>query len=314
MEDRRRGPRRLDPRRPRAAGYVLLGPRTADLRWPALGLPTWCSLTDPIVVAALMLSLVPMAAGAQRAARCGTPSEPPCTVRGMVFTTVSAGRAHTCAVAVGGVGYCWGDATRGALGDGSRRVSRLPVRVAGATIWADIGSGADYSCGLAQSGEVLCWGDSQAVPGWPRTASSPVPVRLTVRAERLSVGRRHACILDSAGQAWCWGWNVDGETGSGKAGIAAAMVADPLPVEGDHRFESIAAGFGFTSAADRDGATWCWGSNVEASSGRVRRRPAVRWLRWAVRPLRCALMFRRDHHVCRPERDTHAVSSGGSRP
>jgi hypothetical protein len=58
----------------------------------------------------------------------------------------------------------------------------------------------------------------------------------------LSVGRRHACFLDRERRAHCWGFNVDGETGTGTAGIEAAMIAAPTPVVGDHRFQSLSAG------------------------------------------------------------------------
>jgi alpha-tubulin suppressor-like RCC1 family protein len=48
---------------------------------------------------------------------------------GLAFTSVSAGRFHTCGVTTNGTAYCWGGNSSGTLGDGTRVNSSVPVRI-----------------------------------------------------------------------------------------------------------------------------------------------------------------------------------------
>jgi alpha-tubulin suppressor-like RCC1 family protein len=74
-------------------------------------------------------------------------------------------------------------------------------------------------------------------------------------------------MLDRVGKAACWGWNVDGETGTGTAGVDASMVATPTPVAGDHTFRALSAGAGFTCGLTTASEVLCWGSNVDGVLG-----------------------------------------------
>jgi len=52
---------------------------------------------------------------------------------GWQFTTIAAGGAHTCAIATGGLAYCWGGNGAGQLGDGTMTAQSAPVPVLGQT-------------------------------------------------------------------------------------------------------------------------------------------------------------------------------------
>ena len=49
----------------------------------------------------------------------------------LLFTQVSAGGQHTCAITTGGASYCWGANGSGQLGDGGAVSQVTPVRVLG---------------------------------------------------------------------------------------------------------------------------------------------------------------------------------------
>jgi alpha-tubulin suppressor-like RCC1 family protein len=219
-----------------------------------------------IVVAAAMLTW-PKGPLEGQWVRCGSRSTPPCTASAVTFRTISAGFQHSCGVSRRGDAYCWGDGRKGALGNGTDAIQRMPQRVAGTHAWEEIGAGGDYSCGLTTAGEVYCWGDAQPVPGWPERQWVPAKVSLLVPARSLAVGRRHACVLDGDGRARCWGWNVDGESGSGTSGLQASMIAVPAPVESDARFAMLSAGLDFTCGVTTGGGVECWGTNIDGVIG-----------------------------------------------
>jgi alpha-tubulin suppressor-like RCC1 family protein len=73
----------------------------------------------------------------------------------------------------------------------------------------------------------------------------------------LAPGGYHTCALTSAGAAYCWGSNDNGQLGDG-AGVATNS---PTPVTGGHLWTSLSAGYGSTCGLTTGGAAWCWGSN-----------------------------------------------------
>lgn len=72
----------------------------------------------------------------------------------------------------------------------------------------------------------------------------------------------HACGLDAAGVAYCWGPSPDGETGY--------VSNDSLPVQAvptSLRFVDIDAGQEMTCGLTAAGEIWCWGDNRYAALG-----------------------------------------------
>ena len=218
------------------------------------------------VVVGVLTVVAHASLGAQRPV-CGTRTTAACTAPGLTFQAISAGFAHSCGVTPDGVAYCWGDGRKGALGNGRRQVSRLPQRVIGQYAFVEVGAGGDFTCARTADSQVFCWGGERPVPGWPELSDVPRAVTLPKPATAMAVGRRHVCVLDSEGIAYCWGWNVDGETGGGTSGIDAAMVATPTPVDTDARFKNLSAGLGFTCGVTLEGTVRCWGTNIDRIVG-----------------------------------------------
>lgn len=94
---------------------------------------------------------------------------------------------------------------------------------------------------------------------------------------KLAVGFDHACAINGAGQAMCWGWNSFGQLGAPTseqcAGIYPCSTV-PVAVTGGRTFVAISAGGQHTCALDGDGSAWCWGLNSTGQLGNGSATPA----------------------------------------
>jgi alpha-tubulin suppressor-like RCC1 family protein len=76
-----------------------------------------------------------------------------------VYSSVSAGVAHSCGVTTSGALRCWGANDQGQLGDGTResRTVPTPVTAVGGAV-ARVAVGGQHSCAVLTDGRVQCWG------------------------------------------------------------------------------------------------------------------------------------------------------------
>ena len=207
-------------------------------------------------------------------------SATPVAVSGsLTFTGLAAGAAHTCGVTTSGSAYCWGTNATGELGDGSTSLSTTPVAVAGGMSFVALDVGAGHSCGLTNGGAMFCWGrnaEGQLGLGTatgPQTctdqviACSTVPVQVTggILFSEVTTGGWHTCALSTAGAAYCWGLNDDGQLGTGSTTSTSA----PTLVSGNLTFSAFATGNsrGDTCALTTSGAAYCWGANAAGQLG-----------------------------------------------
>lgn len=97
-------------------------------------------------------------------------------------TFIGIGTNHSCARLLSGKLVCWGDNSRGQLGDGTASDRRTPTTVQDAAgAFTTITGGIDHSCALTTAGGVLCWGDGgfgqvAHAPNWPPSAVVKAPV------------------------------------------------------------------------------------------------------------------------------------------
>lgn len=96
------------------------------------------------------------------------------------------------------------------------------------------------------------------------TGPGEPPVGNTAAFTQLAAGWGMTCGLNSVGKAYCWGNNLDGESGVGE-GVAAAVT--PTAVAGGRAYTQLTAGFNHVCALDAAGAAWCWGQNFLGSVG-----------------------------------------------
>jgi alpha-tubulin suppressor-like RCC1 family protein len=141
-------------------------------------------------------------------------------VRGeLKFDSVSYGHLHVCGLTLTGEGYCWGDGTRGKLGNGGAdQKSAEPVAIAGGLSFKSIGVADRHSCGVATSGDAYCWGandNGQLGDGSIEPRSTPTLVEGGLKFETVSVGGYFSCGITVEGRMYCWGQNKFGQLGDG---------------------------------------------------------------------------------------------------
>jgi alpha-tubulin suppressor-like RCC1 family protein len=181
-------------------------------------------------------------------------------------TAVFAGGRHTCALTTTGDAYCWGDNSRGQLGDGTTASRSTPRRVATVLKFRTLSLGWATTCGITADA-TFCWGDNgegQLGAGlMEELTGAPQRVLTDARMATVSAGYVHACGITTDGTALCWGANPFGQLGTN--GMQSTRV--PVPVAGDTRFRHISAGEFHTCAIGVDSLAWCWGFNGNRELG-----------------------------------------------
>ena len=182
------------------------------------------------------------------------------------FTAVTAGVAHTCALATGSSVYCWGSDRANQLRGGAGVVQSdspllVPALVAGID---SIEAGGSTTCVVA-AGRVYCWGlDDHFQRGTTAGDTMAAPVQKVggdlTNVVSVSVGLSHACAVTSAGELFCWGSNGAGEIGNG-------VTTDTRPAHEPFTagISSVTAGAASTCAISGT-SVYCWGSNRDGQA------------------------------------------------
>jgi alpha-tubulin suppressor-like RCC1 family protein len=83
------------------------------------------------------------------------------------------------------------------------------------------------------------------------------------RFVRLAAGLQYACGITQAGESYCWGWNKQGNLGTGDTVDRLA----PALVRGNHQFVDIAISATHTCAWTQAGRAYCWGIGTSGELG-----------------------------------------------
>ncbi len=201
---------------------------------------------------------------------------------GLAPTGVSVGFGHVCAQWVSG-SYretnCWGRNWEGQTGSTPSPFTLLGQGPFGVPSDAlRVTTQGTFTCVDRPGPSVLCFGagkDGQLGNGMAVNSFTPQQVGGAtllgfppMALSGVSTGQFHACALDPAGAAYCWGNGNYGQLGNGLsargAGISSSM---PAAVVGGLTFKAIAAGQRHTCAIGTDNRIYCWGSNYHGELG-----------------------------------------------
>ena len=87
---------------------------------------------------------------------------------------------------------------------------------------------------------------------------------------QVAAGFVHTCAIASDGAAFCWGGNEYSQLGSDAAADACGgrpCSKTPVPVSGDLRFTSVAAGWVHNCGISVDKSVYCWGGGADGELG-----------------------------------------------
>ena len=192
----------------------------------------------------------------------GVSPAPTSLPNGSVVSGVTAGSAHTCAIADGGV-QCWGTNDTGQLGNASTTQSSVPVTaIAAGSSVGDVAAGSAHTC-AALAGGIACWGANGS--GQLGTGQSPAIIQSLSAisaivsgsgATSVVAGALHSCAVVNGGVK-CWGNNDSGQVGNNKLTVTYAPVI-AIPFGGNAT--NLAAGAAHTCAVINGGLE-CWGDN-----------------------------------------------------
>ncbi len=198
------------------------------------------------------------------------------------FSAVRAGWLQTCGI-VNNAGYCWGQDY-----SGGSTPRNTPTVVPGGLNLRLVLPGIFTACALNANGAAYCWGGSTNTnfgqlgnSGYSYSAT-PVAVSGSQSFTTLSVSNAnsfyagHVCGINPASLAWCWGLNRFGELGTNTQGCLLNTVAGqqvhrcsnvPVPVQGGHRYTTIAVGNENTCGISDSGTVYCWGWGLTGMLG-----------------------------------------------
>ena len=204
---------------------------------------------------------------------------------------ISSGSNYTCSVNYENNIYCWGVNVNsvgrgGTLGNNTLIDSFIPsaVYTEGALLnekIVSVSSGTEHTCAISFSQKLFCWGlngYSQLGDGTTIRQIAPVAVfnnsglvdNKTVKS--VSVGSFSTCAISSEDKAYCWGFNNNGQLGTGNTNNSAL----PVFVSGDGlinsqkvKMISLSPGTNssFTCAINADNKPFCWGFGTNGQLG-----------------------------------------------
>jgi alpha-tubulin suppressor-like RCC1 family protein len=185
---------------------------------------------------------------------------------------MNVGETTNCALSKDSTLYCWGrnsDFMEFGIHPSTRPNSTRPYSTTVTEYVAVMGGHGSHSCAITAERAARCWGrntNGQLGSGsFPTTGSPPELVGLNDWSN-ITVSRLTTCGVLASRRAYCWGANQRGELGNSTRAVALTYM-QPVPVESDEQFQSVAPGWLHTCALTVAGVAMCWGDNNHGQLG-----------------------------------------------
>jgi len=206
---------------------------------------------------------------------------------GKSFKDLTATYSNVCGITTTNQVFCWGPNYNGVVGDGTNTDTYTPKEIdmsgalAGKTIkkmYAAYGP----SCVLTTEDLLYCWGDNyfgQLGSGSPNNSeNTPQPVVMSGDLAGKTVksfypGYANSCMIASDDKAYCWGWNSQGQVGTGSSVNYFENTPQPVDTSGvlagkTIKKMTVPAFQGNTVCAiASDDKPYCWGNNQAGQLG-----------------------------------------------
>ena len=131
-----------------------------------------------------------------------------------------------------------------------------------------------FNCLGASNGTVKCWGDNTygqiGTGSTGAYVATPTLVTGLTGVREVAVGAYHVCALLLDTTVKCWGYNINGQLGTGDTlnSSSPVSVSNPSGTGVLTGVASIAASYSSTCASMvADGAVYCWGQQVDGNLG-----------------------------------------------
>lgn len=193
------------------------------------------------------------------------------------FVDISAGRAHTCAVAEDGLAYCWGSNRAGQLAREGSETHPLPGPPVADIRFQTISAGDLHACGLSRSNVPYCWGGNvyeQADPFGDEQIREPARPAGLASARSVATGVTHSCAILRDGDIRCWGEMMSHANQGPTFGYGSYSTYKEDPTgESEVRpgppppMVEVYSGGRHACALDAGGGAWCWGANSNGQLG-----------------------------------------------
>lgn len=179
--------------------------------------------------------------------------------------TLSAGDAHTCALAINGHLFCWGSNHFTEPQPGVMDFVRpSPSHIVFVDRAVEVDCGPLLTCARSPTHSVTCWGNAlfgemnPMTGNWSRRTLEGPESPIALRA-----GAGHVCVLEAAGTVRCVGLNAHGQLGDG----TVERRTTPQRLPDLSAIAELSLGREHSCARNRVGALWCWGANAQGQLG-----------------------------------------------
>ncbi|VAW90912.1 BNR repeat domain protein [hydrothermal vent metagenome] len=217
---------------------------------------------------------------------------------------LSVGSEFSCALKTDDTYWCWGNNAYGKLAtqpadinlpfrDEQRQAIQVNLANPTNTAWASVSAGRNSQCGITKIDNALyCWGDNNYEQLGSKSAAqagstelySAKPLQVNPAGitnsswSSVSMGRRHACAIDTNQLLWCWGDTSNGAIGEETVydPLATQIVTTP-PIQINTKEDSnagvtskwqlISVHNNMSCALKSDNSLWCWGANNNGEIG-----------------------------------------------